>query len=92
MTNPNKSYEVDTIKLTCTCPAFIIRNRGQGLCKHIIKALEDCETKFNLNNLIEFIKEDNDALHFINKFGEETLDHLKTTGEVFENKGRIVIL
>ena len=91
-THKDKMYDVDTIKMTCSCPGFVYRYKAKGYCKHITKALNDIDKNFNLNNLIDYIKQDNDAVHFVNKFGEEMLNHLKTMGDVIENKGKIIIL
>jgi hypothetical protein len=94
--NPNKSYDVDTIALTCTCPSFIIRNKRQSPCKHITQALtnlsKNVNAKIDTNKYINAIFENDDALTFIQKFGEEVLDQLKANREVFEQKGKIKIL
>lgn len=37
-TDPNKTYVVDVVERTCTCPAFIYGVRVP--CKHILAALE----------------------------------------------------
>jgi hypothetical protein len=73
LTNPKKIYKVDSVKLTCTCPGFIYRYKVIGYCKHITKVLNDINKDFNLNNLI---KQDNNIIHFINKFGEERLNNM----------------
>ena len=84
-------YEVNLKALTCSCPDYHFRKaKVGGLCKHLIKEIERCtNTKLDFTEIIE---KDDDALNFINKFGEETLELLKRRGDVFEERGRLRIL
>ena len=93
LTSPGKFYEIDTMALTCSCPAFANRRRfGKDFCKHIQKFITEVAKENSPEILITAIREDNDSVRFVNKFGEEKLNYLKTTGQVFEAHGRIVIL
>jgi hypothetical protein len=93
LTTKGKFYDVDTQELTCSCPAFTNRRRfGKVFCKHITLMLEQKTKENNPVELISTIREDSDVVRFINKFGEEKLNYLKTTGQVFETHGRIIIL
>ena len=93
LTSQGKFYEVDTQELSCSCPAFIHRKRfGKDFCKHILKVLEEKSKENSPELLIQAIREDNDTVRFTDKFGEEKLNYLKTTGQIFESRGKLVIL
>lgn len=92
-TTKGKFYEIDTVKQTCTCPAFVNRKRfGKSFCKHYTKYMNQQESVTPSDKLIDAIRYDNDVLNFMNKFGEEKLNYLKITGQVFETRGKLVIL
>ena len=66
----DKWYEVTPS--SCTCPCFIFRMRGKGICKHIKSAFYNVEQNFNLN---EFRK-GMDANEAYEKYGDEKIDSL----------------
>lgn len=92
-----KFYNVDITEKTCDCPHYIYRmKRVGGECKHI-KAVKDLlynGTQDNFDKALEYIRINSkvDSLEFIEEFGEELLDELKTQGEVVEEKGIIKLL
>lgn len=84
-------YEVNLMTLSCTCKDFIFRKaKAGGLCKHLIKEIERCTGK--QLDFIKIIEKDNEAINFIEKYGEEKLDILKMQGDVFEKGGKLTIL
>lgn len=84
-------YDVDLIKLTCTCKDYIMRKaKIKGMCKHILKAIKE-NTKSEINYK-DIIKQDNDAISFIEKYGEEELVILKKRGEIIEKHGKLILL
>ena len=81
-------YIVDLENLSCTCPHYLYRlKRSGGLCKHIQTELD--KYKDQLEKAKEFIKTNNNAIEFVEMFGEEVLNLLKKQGEVFENNGKL---
>lgn len=84
-------YDVNLNTLTCTCKDYRFRKaKVGGLCKHLIREIERCTNK--KLDFTEIIEKDDDAVNFIDKYGESTLDSLKMQGDVFEERGRLRIL
>lgn len=86
-----KVYEVDLTKLTCSCPDW--RNRQakvHGLCKHLISEIQ--KTTGQDLNYTEVIKQDSDAVHFVEKYGEEVLDMIKRKGICYEENGILKVI
>ena len=84
-------WEVDTIKLTCTCPDYRFRRaKVGGFCKHILDFLK----KINNGELDykSIIEKDNDAVIFTDRYGEEILDMLKAKGDIYEKAGKLFYL
>lgn len=83
-----KIYDVDTIKLTCTCPDYTYNRAKNGdICKHIkdeLKKLVNDKTE-----ALEFLNNENDAVKFIENFSEDLLVVLKVNGEVYEKLGKL---
>lgn len=96
-----KKYVVDTMELSCTCPHYLFRLQGTGkLCKHIQSVLDNPiqyeeikqETVSNLDEALNYIKQDDDVMNFIEKFGDDVLNKLLKNGEIIEQRGRLKIL
>lgn len=86
-----KKYLVDLAKKTCTCLDFNLRQRKNGgLCKHLIREQE--KMKENLGDYSIHILQDNDAVHFVEKYGEDILVMLKSSGIVYEEHGKLFLL
>lgn len=95
-------YIVDTMMLSCTCPHYKYRLMGTGeLCKHIREVLnnpknfKDIDNDIEIDNnedMINYIEKNTNAVDFVEKFSEKDLNKLKLTGQVFEQKGTLVIL
>jgi len=98
--NNENSYIVDTITLSCSCPHYQYRLKySGGFCKHIQEILKNPNKYEQVKNdiieedieMIKFIKNDNDAVNFVEKFGELTLNKLKCS-VVFEKHGLLHLL
>ena len=86
-----KVYIVNLSKKSCSCPDW--RNRQSkvhGICKHLKEELNKRNT--DLKDYSNEILHDNDSVHFIDKYGEETLNMLILQGIVFEKNGKLFLL
>ena len=89
--NGKDVWVVDLSKLTCTCPDYRFRRAKSGtLCKHIQKAIESITDE--KIDYMKIIQNNDDAVVFVEKYGEEVLDKLKFEGSVYEVRGKLKIM
>lgn len=96
----NGTYSVDTALLTCTCPHYLYRLQLTGeLCKHIKAVLHSpssykrVDKEYEINHeAIQFIITNNDAVVFVDNYGEDVLTMLKKTGNVIEEHGKLKVI
>jgi predicted nucleic acid-binding Zn finger protein len=86
-----KIYQVDITKLTCSCPDWKNRQaKVHGLCKHLVAEIQ--KTTGQKLDYIQVIKQDSDAVHFVEKYGEEELELLKRKGICYEENGVLKVI
>ena len=82
---------------SCDCPKFKFILHGQGACHHMEEVLDGEAKKmenptgfpkFNRDDYKEMMAE----IDFAAKYGDEQLDWLKETGEVFILKGKVRLI
>jgi hypothetical protein len=86
-----KTYQINLEKMSCNCPDY--RNRQakiKGLCKHLRFEIE--KITGNCLDYTKVLEEDNDALKFVERFGEEVLEMLKRKGICYEQNGELILL
>lgn len=86
-----KFYVISLELTSCTCPAFKYFTKGLP-CKHIQfiqKDINKVEVVKEENNKGYDIKDGDEAFAFVEKYGEKTLEYLKSIGEVTEKNGKL---
>jgi len=85
----------NTYKVTnnsCTCPAFYIRNRGKGSCKHMlfVQGINSTSDKESTKDLLEFIRQkpvtDSDIEKKFCVGVDEKLSILEKRGDIIRDK------
>jgi hypothetical protein len=85
-------YHVDLINKTCDCPDYRIRQaKINGLCKHLRHEIEK-QTKESDIDYVKEIEQNPNAIDFVEKYDESTLQMLIMQGICFEKNGKLEVL
>ena len=90
LSDSGKTYKVTSN--SCTCPAFYIRQRGKGSCKHMLflQSINANTDKESTKDLLEFIRQQPVTYSDIEKkFGvgvDEKLSILEKRGDIIRDK------
>ena len=79
-----------TTMYSCACPGYKFRRD----CRHIrfLRAKQAEFGSITSEKMVKFVRNNDDAVDFCNRFGESNLDKLKLNGYVFERKSRLIVL
>ena len=86
-------YTVDIERGTCTCPYWKFRcAKHKTDCKHLTTARKMVESQVNKELQDVQVYDGQDAIEFIEQYGEQKLNMLKQIGSVIEFKGKLKVI
>jgi len=91
--NGTTTYDVNILEMSCTCPHYLYRMKAMGgVCKHIKQALDQASvtTEHKTEEALDFLETNTNAVDFVDKFGEDLLNHFKRVGQVLEQNNKII--